>query len=179
MGYLNSAQALQDYADVLVHIKNTLHAQDSPIVVFGGSYGGMLAAWFRLKYPHLAIGALSSSAPILDVDDIIQPNAFMDIVSKDFKEESENCYQTILKSWSEIKKVASQPNGLYILSQRFKTCNPLIQSIELTSYLEHIYTFSAQYNAPPNYPVTQICNGIDQAAFETTPLTRYMQELWL
>jgi hypothetical protein len=45
----------------------------------------VLASWFRLKYPHLAIGALASSAPILFMDDMIQPNAFMDAVSKDFK----------------------------------------------------------------------------------------------
>jgi lysosomal Pro-X carboxypeptidase len=45
----------------------------------------VLASWFRLKYPHLAIGALASSAPILFMDDMIQPNAYMDAVSKDFK----------------------------------------------------------------------------------------------
>jgi hypothetical protein len=45
----------------------------------------VLAAWFRMKYPHLAIGALASSAPILFMDDLIQPNAYFDVVSRDFK----------------------------------------------------------------------------------------------
>ena len=40
IGYFNSAQALADYAAVLKHIKNTLHAQNSPVIVIGGSYGG-------------------------------------------------------------------------------------------------------------------------------------------
>ncbi|KAK2423414.1 lysosomal Pro-X carboxypeptidase [Trifolium repens] len=85
IGYFNSAQTLADYAEVLIDIKKTLQAQDSPVVVIGGSYGGMLASWFRLKYPHLAIGALASSAPILFIDDIIQPNVYFDVVSRDFK----------------------------------------------------------------------------------------------
>jgi len=45
----------------------------------------VLASWFRLKYPHLAIGALASSAPILYFDDITSPNAYFDVVSRDFK----------------------------------------------------------------------------------------------
>ncbi|KAK2354036.1 lysosomal Pro-X carboxypeptidase [Trifolium repens] len=163
-GYLNSAQALADYAEVLIHIKKTLQAEDSPVVVVGASYGGMLASWFRLKYPHLAIGALASSAPIRYIDDIIQPNAYYDVVSRDFKEASETCYKTICDSWYEIDKIASRPNGLSILSERFNTCNPLNQSLELSSYLEDMYASAAQYNMPPEYPVNMICNAIDQAS---------------
>ncbi|RHN75383.1 putative lysosomal Pro-Xaa carboxypeptidase [Medicago truncatula] len=165
LGYFNSAQALADYAEVIIDIKKTLHAQNSPVVLIGGSYGGMLASWFRLKYPHLAIGALASSAPILYFDDITSPNAYFDVVSRDFKEVSETCYETILNSWSEIDKVASQPNGLSILSQRFNTCRPLNHSFELSEDLESMYTSAAQYNHPPDYPVTVICSGIDKASF--------------
>ena len=39
-GYFNSAQAIADYAAVLLHIKQSLSAQNSPIIVIGGSYGG-------------------------------------------------------------------------------------------------------------------------------------------
>ncbi|KAK8762808.1 hypothetical protein V5799_025929 [Amblyomma americanum] len=54
LGYLTSDQALADYADLLLHLKYTLPgAERSPVVAFGGSYGGLLAAWMRLKYPHI------------------------------------------------------------------------------------------------------------------------------
>lgn len=38
------------------------------------------------------------------------------------QEVSESCAQTIRKSWFVIDEVASKPNGLSILTQRFKTC---------------------------------------------------------
>ena len=39
-GYFNSAQALADYAAVLLHVKKNLSAENSPVIVIGGSYGG-------------------------------------------------------------------------------------------------------------------------------------------
>lgn len=38
------------------------------------------------------------------------------------QEASETCYKTIQKSWSEIDKEAAKPNGLSILTKRFKIC---------------------------------------------------------
>ncbi|KAM3202203.1 hypothetical protein P3L10_029827 [Capsicum annuum] len=39
-GYFNSAQAIADYAELLLHIKEKYSAQKSPIIVIGGSCGG-------------------------------------------------------------------------------------------------------------------------------------------
>ncbi|KAF3455138.1 hypothetical protein FNV43_RR05586 [Rhamnella rubrinervis] len=165
LGYFNSAQAIADYAAIILHLKKKLDAQKSPVIVVGGSYGGMLASWFRLKYPHIALGALASSAPILYFDNITPQNGYYSIVTKDFREVSETCYQTIRKSWSEIDKVAAEQNGLSILSKKFKTCAPLKNSSELKNYLETTYAVAAQYNRPPKYPVTQVCGGIDGASW--------------
>ncbi|KAJ4841330.1 hypothetical protein Tsubulata_039536, partial [Turnera subulata] len=144
----------------------------SPVIVAGGSYGGMLASWFRLKYPHIALGALASSAPLLYFDDITPEDGYHSIVTKSFRDASETCYQTILKSWAEIDKVASQPNGLSILSKRFVTCNPLKNSTELKDYLENILTNVAQYNSPPDYLVDRICSGVDGDAFGNDTLSK-------
>lgn len=40
LGYLNSAQALADYAEIILHLKRNLSAEASPVIVIGGSYGG-------------------------------------------------------------------------------------------------------------------------------------------
>ncbi|KAK1589051.1 hypothetical protein Q3G72_030009 [Acer saccharum] len=163
LGYFNSAQAIADYAAVLLHIKKKYKAHKSPVIVVGGSYGGMLASWFRLKYPHITLGALASSAPILYFDEIAPQVGYYSIVTKDFKETSESCYETVRKSWDEIDKVASRPNGLSILSKKFKTCNELKRSIDLKDYLDSIYAEAAQYNEPSTYPVSNICGSIDGA----------------
>lgn len=63
--YLTVEQVMMDYNLLLKSIRYQYGAMDKPCIVFGGSYGGMLAAWLRMKYPQTFQGALSSSAPIL------------------------------------------------------------------------------------------------------------------
>jgi len=104
----------------------------------------VLAAWFRLKYPHVTIGALAASAPILYFDDITPQDGYDRVVTRDFRvcswvcyflprsvivlwfcvaqNASESCYNTIKESWAEINKVASQHGGLESLKHTFNTC---------------------------------------------------------
>jgi lysosomal Pro-X carboxypeptidase len=59
LNYLTSEQALADYAYLIKSIKSSRpETQKSAVIAFGGSYGGMLAAWFRMKYPNIVTGAL-------------------------------------------------------------------------------------------------------------------------
>jgi lysosomal Pro-X carboxypeptidase len=46
LGYLTSTQALADYAILLTSLKKNLSAEASPVVVFGGSYGGSNLPFF-------------------------------------------------------------------------------------------------------------------------------------
>ncbi|KAJ9178021.1 hypothetical protein P3X46_009941 [Hevea brasiliensis] len=177
LGYLSSEQALADYAQVIVHVKKNLSAENCPAIAVGASYGGMLASWFRIKYPHIVIGALASSSPILYFDDITPQDGYDVVVTKDFKETSESCYNTIKQSWSEIDRVAAEPNGLTTLSNLFNTCSPLTTSQELKDYLGFMYEDSAQYDNPPDYPVQNTCRGIDGAPEGTDILGRIVAGL--
>ncbi|XP_021660191.2 uncharacterized protein LOC110649795 [Hevea brasiliensis] len=172
LGYLSSEQALADYAQVIVHVKKNLSAENCPAIAVGGSYGGMLASWFRLKYPHIIIGALASSAPILYFEDITPQDGYHAVVSRNFRNTSESCYNTIKKSWSEIDRVGAETNGLLTLGNIFNSCMPLNSSQELKDYLALIYKVSAQFDNPPDYYVENLCKAIDGAPQGTDTLGR-------
>jgi lysosomal Pro-X carboxypeptidase len=86
MQYLTAEQAMADYAELLAELKSDLQAEQSPVIGFGGSYGGMLASWMRMKYPHVLDGAIAGSAPIWAFpgeDPPVDSGAFAKIVTRD------------------------------------------------------------------------------------------------
>ncbi|XP_039057511.1 lysosomal Pro-X carboxypeptidase-like isoform X2 [Hibiscus syriacus] len=170
LGYLTSTQALADYATLIIDLKKNLTAVEAPVVVFGGSYGGMLASWFRLKYPHIAIGALASSAPILNFENITSPYSFNNIITQDFRSESETCYKVIMGSWKKIENTGKRSGGLELLRKSFGICKNYIDADALEGWLQtaFVYTAMTDYPTPSNflnplpaYPVKQMCNAID------------------
>ncbi|KAL6523444.1 hypothetical protein OROGR_017047 [Orobanche gracilis] len=183
LGYLNSQQALADFAVLIRSLKHNLSSEASPVVVFGGSYGGtaclvllVLAAWFRLKYPHVAIGALVSSAPILQFDAVVPWSSFYDAVSKDFKDVSLNCYHVIKGSWAELEAISKK--GLPELSRDFRACKKLGSIYSARDWLWDAFVYTAMMNYPtesnfmkplPAYPVKEI---IDKSSSEATKLSR-------
>ncbi|BBN07691.1 hypothetical protein Mp_4g05680 [Marchantia polymorpha subsp. ruderalis] len=170
LAYLNTEQALGDFVTLITDLKRNLSAEACPVVLFGGSYGGMLAAWMRLKYPHIAIGALSSSAPILQFEDVASPYSFTDTVSANFKAASESCYQTIRDSWTLMERLGSTKEGLRKLSSQFHMCTDLHDSGELGAWTDNAYAYVSMVNYPypssflqnlPAYPINEMCKAMD------------------
>ncbi|GBG27134.1 Lysosomal Pro-X carboxypeptidase [Hondaea fermentalgiana] len=65
LDYLTHEQALSDFATLLYSFQSNHSAWSSKTVAIGGSYGGMLALFFRMQYPALISGAIAASAPVL------------------------------------------------------------------------------------------------------------------
>ena len=56
---------MMDYAELAKFIRTEYEMEDKACIAFGGSYGGMLAAWLRIKHPAVFQGSLAASAPFL------------------------------------------------------------------------------------------------------------------
>jgi lysosomal Pro-X carboxypeptidase len=130
----------------------------------------VLAAWFRIKYPHIAIGAVAASAPILQFEDIVPTDTFYRIVSSDFKRESTSCFNYIRESWDAIDNIAAQNGGLHNLSTKFHMCRDLQGAWELEDWLSSAYSYLAMVDYPfasdflmplPAYPIREVCQAID------------------
>ncbi|XP_050207014.1 uncharacterized protein LOC126656479 [Mercurialis annua] len=184
LAYLTAEQALADFAVLITDLKRNLTAVDCPVVLFGGSYGGMLAAWMRLKYPHIAIGALASSAPMLQFENIVPHEIFYDIASNDFKRESDSCFNTIKDSWDAIASEGLKENGLVALSKTFHMCRVLNSTDELADWLDSAYSYLAMVDYPypagflmplPGHPIREVCRRIDGCPDGTNNLERVFE----
>lgn len=108
IGYLTSTQALADFVYLINYLQN-LHPHSDylekvPVVAFGGSYGGMLAAWLRLKYPANVIGAIAASAPIWQFQGLTPCENFNKVVTSVYKSViAKDCSDPIQKSWKLIR----------------------------------------------------------------------------
>ncbi|XP_010629189.2 lysosomal Pro-X carboxypeptidase isoform X2 [Fukomys damarensis] len=169
LNFLTSEQALADFAELIRHLKRTIPgAGDQPVIAIGGSYGGMLAAWFRMKYPHVVVGALAASAPIWQFEDLVPCNVFMKIVTADFRKSGPNCSESIRRSWDAINRLSKTGSGLWWLAQALHLCSPLTLD-DVQHFKEWIsetwvnlamvdYPYESNFLQPlPAWPIKVVC----------------------
>lgn len=170
LNYLTSEQALADFAVLIKALKRTVPgARDSPVIAIGGSYGGMLAAWMRMKYPHIVVGALAASAPIWQFTDMVPCDVFYKIVTNDFHKAEKGCAESIRGSWKAIDNVTSTAEGLQWLSSEFSLCAPLKNKVEAAAFKSWLqetwvnlamvdYPYEANFLQPlPRWPIKVVC----------------------
>ncbi|XP_034943552.1 putative serine protease K12H4.7 [Chelonus insularis] len=124
--YLSSEQAL---ADLAYFIQNMTHLyqipHDTKWIAFGGSYPGSLAAWMRIKYPHLIHGAVSSSGPLLAKIDFRQ---YYVVVENALKTHSDKCVSAVADGMNQIQIMLHHVLGQQNVVKTFKLCQPFDSS---------------------------------------------------
>ncbi|RUS78013.1 hypothetical protein EGW08_014230 [Elysia chlorotica] len=173
LNFLSSEQALADFTELISFIKATIPgASKSPVVAFGGSYGGMLSAWFRIKYPNIVVGSLAASAPIWQFKDITPCNAFNDVASATWARVSETCVSNANKGYSTLEEVGANAAGLKFISSTFHLCDPLTSMADVKSFksfLSDMYVDFAEVDYPypasfladlPAWPVKEACKSL-------------------
>lgn len=169
LNFLTSEQALADFAELIRHLKETIPGTEGqPVIAIGGSYGGMLAAWFRMKYPHIVVGALAASAPIWQLDGMAPCGEFMKIVTKDFSQSGPHCSESIRRSWSVINRLSDTGSGLRWLRDTLHLCSPLTSEKmpTLKGWIAETWVNLAMVNYPyacnflqplPAWPIKEVC----------------------
>ncbi|XP_059157191.1 lysosomal Pro-X carboxypeptidase-like isoform X3 [Physella acuta] len=152
LNYLTSEQALADFVELINYLKTNLPgAANSSVVAFGGSYGGMLAAWLRIKYPNVVVGALAASAPIWQFTNMTPCNAFYDTTSATWLQASATCVDNIHQSYNTIDMIASSVGGYDFITSTFGLCTPLKSKYDLIPFVEFLNDMYVNF-AMVNYP---------------------------
>lgn len=155
LALLSIEQALADYAQLLFSLKANLSAPTSPVITFGGSYGGMLAAWFRMRYPHVTVGSIASSAPILQIPGIMDPKAYNGIITNDFRQANPQAPQVIYNAFQTMISLGNSQAGRDTIQQSMNICNKLETQDDVWSavyYLQGALGFMAMADYP--YPAS-------------------------
>ena len=165
VGFLSPQQALADYANFL-----TKSYPNSPVVAFGGSYGGMLTAWARMKYPNIFIGGLAASAPFGFYGAGRSEFAYMDAAQNSYSQAGVGCDTKIGQAILDMVSMATSQLGA--LSQAFSTCKPLQSANDaynLIGWVQNalIYMVELDYDEASNYgiqfpawPVNRTCTDL-------------------
>jgi lysosomal Pro-X carboxypeptidase len=125
---LTIENTLIDYVELIKHVKTKFNAENSAVIAFGGSYGGMLAAWMRMKYPHVIQGALAASAPILSFKGNTEAEYnFNNIITKDFAETypDERCSKGIKKGFEILENLKTREMEWATVTFFLNTCESM------------------------------------------------------
>ncbi|XP_055972155.1 lysosomal Pro-X carboxypeptidase [Sorex fumeus] len=185
LNFLTSEQALADFAELIKHLRKTIKGvKNQPFIALGGSYGGMLAAWFRMKYPHMVVGALAASAPIWQFENMVPCGVFLSIVTKDYKKSGSNCSRSIRKSWDAINRLVNKGTGLNWLSETLHLCSPLEDSDDVERLKDWIsetwinlamanYPYESNFLQPlPAWPIKVVCQYLENSNVNDTQLLK-------
>eukprot|EP01013_Petalomonas_cantuscygni_P017757 TRINITY_DN349_c0_g2_i1.p1 TRINITY_DN349_c0_g2~~TRINITY_DN349_c0_g2_i1.p1 ORF type:complete len:564 (+),score=99.69 TRINITY_DN349_c0_g2_i1:40-1692(+) len=149
------------YANVSVHTV--------PVVAFGGSYGGMQAAWLRNRYPSVVVGAVAGSAPVLAFVGLEPPvnAAFYDDImtwaasTAGGGPPDDRCVSNVAAAWPTLSRLGASARGRALLSDAFSLCTPLSNPADaqaLSLWAQAALPFLAMGAYP--YPSDYMTNGV-------------------
>lgn len=181
--YLTVEQAMSDFNTLNVHMRqsarwNMQTNTQTPFVVFGGSYGGNLALWLRLKNPNLWAGAIASSAtPLKHI--LRETNNFNRIETEVYANVSTQCPDLIRQGWKELYDDIESSSGRDRIASILGLCQVPddgaadeiygFVSGALETMVQYGYPYPNDfYNPVPGYPFKMACEGMLVSSSTTT-----------
>ncbi|XP_064615580.1 thymus-specific serine protease-like [Liolophura sinensis] len=189
--YLTVEQALEDVANFQRYISTSLSlANDTTWIVFGGSYAGTLAAWFRLKYPDLVNAAVASSAPVFPTKDF--KDYYVTAALSLLLHGGADCYNTLINATMTILNYTTTDSGREQLQYIITLCEPMTtvnkQDIAnvfstMASYVGEVVQFNngaRQFEGIKgwNYGIKEFCTDMSSDdPYAGDPIYRYSRFL--
>lgn len=134
--FLTTEQVLADMAHLIDHIKRRdTRLRNARVILIGTAFGGNLATWFRVKYPHLSDGVWSSSSY---VEARLNFGEYYEAIGEDLQSfGSEACYR---RTWRAFRTMENLIDGgrSEVLDEMFHLCHPLDvnDSLEVERFFE-------------------------------------------
>lgn len=191
ISFLNIEQALEDYAVIVTELQTSLGLTGSnavPWIALGGSYGGVLSAWFRSKFPNLVAGALAASAPIKYLGPSLD-YSFFQAATEDYAAISSTCPDAVKAGFEQLQGMVQEGQWAQIQADLQLCTEPTAETIEhvilwavnsLLSLAQYDYPYPTNFSgAPlPGFPVTTACAMVNSPT-STTPLQALGQAVGL
>jgi lysosomal Pro-X carboxypeptidase len=177
--HLNSMEALADYASLVRELREE-YEDAVAVIAFGGSYGGMLASWMRMKYPHVVDGAIAASAPIYAFDGEdppVDPNAFArgSTYTAMVSGHGAECPKRIQDAFTLLIDSGDESDKIYldVLKHTFRACDDIESPYEVAEWAQSALDYIAMGDYPvesgymlsgkgtlPAWPMKVVCNAM-------------------
>lgn len=182
--YLAVEQVMRDYVDLLKSLKaddaTYPNLKNKATITMGGSYGGMLAAWIRMKYPQHFQGALAASAPVLWFKGVIDPNAYTKIAGDVFRNVGgDTCYANISRGFYDLANLKYDATKYETVKSIWGLCDTPTKPEDIETLIGIIsdslgtmamvnYPYATNFVNPlPAWPMNASCAAINE--FVPTP----------
>ncbi|CAG2101391.1 unnamed protein product [Medioppia subpectinata] len=150
-----------------LYLTKKLSLEGNKWVVFGGSYAGNLAAWFREKYPNIAIGAIASSAP---VNLVVNFKNYLGVIIEVLGKE---CSDNIRKAYMEMENLLKTPEGVIKLRKILNLCDNFDgKTVNDNRWLAEEMMWDIAVAVQSNSNISGVINTMNNPS-GGTPLERY------
>ncbi|KAI1134031.1 peptidase S28 [Hypoxylon sp. FL0543] len=191
MKFLTLDNVMADAVSLVEHIKETYNgASDSKAIVASGSYGGFLAAAFRLNHPDTFFGSLASAGPVRSFSNSSDPDTYnwWRWVNRVYLDRSKEASDKIKNAFNVLQKRLVSL-GVANLKQELNLCstpsaNDTVGNMQLVIAMTNVYSFATELNYPTVKPGrSPVANPLDKiiniTLEETDPIQVLNRTFWL
>ncbi|XP_023586970.1 thymus-specific serine protease-like [Trichechus manatus latirostris] len=175
--YLSSRQALADIANFRTEIARKRGLTKNKWVTFGGSYGGSLAVWSRIKHPNLFAAAVSSSAPIQAKLNFYEYN---EVIGKILSAHNSECPKAVKEAFAILVHMLKRRKYYSKLETEFMLCEPIkINSPKDTAFLMiNMIRLIDLFGEPEEINIDNLCDNMTDASLGS-PYDRFTKIIHL